>query len=94
MNRGSLVVLLPAPALFGQAGLRHLPSVEVRVTSTTSYAESNVVTVKELSHVVPKKAHKEAEKAEKARSQQRSTEAIEHYNRAIEIDPEFVGRPE
>lgn len=90
VNRGSLMLLLTAPVLLGQAGQRQLPYVNVRVTSTTPLAESNIVTVRELGHVVPKKAHKEAEKAENARAQEQSATAIEHYNRAIEIDPEFV----
>ena len=64
--------------------------MQVRVTSTTPYVGSNTVTVQELKHAIPKKAHKEMERAEKAHLQQRKDEAKEHLNRAVSIDPEFV----
>jgi tetratricopeptide (TPR) repeat protein len=64
--------------------------MQVRVTSTMPYVGSHIVTVQELRHVVPKKAQREMEKAEKAHLQERKDEAREHLNRAISIDPEFV----
>jgi tetratricopeptide (TPR) repeat protein len=51
---------------------------------------SNIVTIHELSHVVPKKAKKEMEKAERARAEARLDEVVDHLNKAILIDPEYV----
>lgn len=51
---------------------------------------SNIVTIQELRHAVPRKARKEMEKAEKARAKDRKDEAIDHLKQAILIDPEFV----
>jgi tetratricopeptide (TPR) repeat protein len=53
-------------------------------------AGSPTVTRQQLRHVVPKKAQKELEKAENARIMNRREEAIDHLNKAIRLDPEFV----
>jgi len=91
--------LLIAPAIFGQS-YRGLPSpggpdfhfwdsIDIRVPKQKS-TTSNIVTLQELQHVVPKKALKEVEKAEAARLDNRNDAAIRHYCEAISIDPEFV----
>jgi tetratricopeptide (TPR) repeat protein len=56
----------------------------------SNYAGSNIITIQELNHSVPKRARKELEKAETARAKHRTDEAIDHFKQAILIDPEFV----
>lgn len=85
---GFFIVLLIAPILFGQAPAQ--APLDVHVTSATPYLGKSTVTLQELRHAVPKKAQKEMDKAENARSHERRHEAIDHLNRAISIDPEFV----
>lgn len=53
-------------------------------------AGGHLVTVHDLSHVVPKKARVEYARAEKARGENRIADAIQHFERAISIDPDFV----
>ena len=55
-----------------------------------SKTPSNIVTFQELTHVVPKNARSEMEKADKASAKDRSDEAVQHLNKAILIDPEYV----
>jgi tetratricopeptide (TPR) repeat protein len=54
------------------------------------HAESDMVTVQELKHAVPRKARSEMEKAENARLKQREEEMAGHLKQAVSIDPEFV----
>lgn len=49
------------------------------------------VSVKQLLHQPPGKAASEYDKGEKARIEGRVEEAIAHFNKAIKLDPEFVG---
>jgi Flp pilus assembly protein TadD len=53
-------------------------------------AGSQIITIQQLRHIVPKKALKETERADKARAKDRQEEVIDHMNRAIRLDPEFV----
>jgi len=52
--------------------------------------ESSVVTIQQINHRIPPKAHAEAIKAEKARLAHKTEEAVRHYYQAILIDPQFV----
>jgi len=58
--------------------------------SPQSSGESNVATIQEINHKIPKKARAEAITAEKARLAKKIDEAALHYRRAILIDPQFV----
>jgi tetratricopeptide (TPR) repeat protein len=62
--------------------------------SVTDYAGqpsvSMVVTIHELSHTPPPKAINEAKKGAKARAANLLSDAIEHYQRAVAIDPAYV----
>ena len=95
-------LLLAGTALFGQtAGWQGVGFdeqqmgvvPEIRVTPVEpghGDTDSNVVTLQELSHTVPAKARKEMQKAEAARARKRMDEAIDHLNKAVSIDPDFV----
>ena len=68
-------------------------SINIEVSSTVPprpHAGRRIVTVQEVHHLIPKKARKELEKAERARLVQHTDDAIEHFRRAISIDPELV----
>jgi tetratricopeptide (TPR) repeat protein len=52
-------------------------------------ASSAVISLHELKHQVPKKALSEFEKGRKAESKGEVDKAIEHFARAVVIDPEF-----
>jgi tetratricopeptide (TPR) repeat protein len=52
--------------------------------------DSQMVTIQQLHHLVPKKAQKEKESAEAALERKQQDEAIGHLESAIRIDPEFV----
>jgi len=95
-------LLLAGTALFGQTAGRPAARLDeqqmdvlpdIRVTPgepRNTDAASNVVTLQELSHTVPAKARKEMEKAEAARAGKRMDEAIDHLNKAVSIDPNFI----
>ncbi len=57
----------------------------------TTPVTTQIITVHELRHVVPKRALKEKQKADDAGSHNRRQEAIDHLNAAIQLDPEYVG---
>ncbi len=46
--------------------------------------------IQELQHSVPAKAARESAKGEKARDRRDYQQAVEHFERAIQLDPEFV----
>jgi tetratricopeptide (TPR) repeat protein len=71
-------------ALVGQTDFRLILGVRQHP------AGSNVVTVQKLAHVVPEKARKEIQKAEKARIGNRTEEAIGRFNKVIRMYPEYV----
>lgn len=48
------------------------------------------VSINELAHKVPAKALKEWERAQKARDKGQTSEAVAHFEKATDIDPEFV----
>ena len=58
-------------------------------TAHQQHAVSDIVTLHELSHQVPGKAAKEYERASKAVQMGDLEAAIQHYKKAIAIDPEF-----
>jgi tetratricopeptide (TPR) repeat protein len=74
--------LLIATLSFGQE--EGLPVLQSRSNG------SNLVTVQELRHVVPKAAQAEFAKWKTADSKGRMDQAIDHLYRAVAIDPEFV----
>ncbi len=53
-------------------------------------AVSGVVSLSRLTHKVPGKAEKEFHKGETAGRKGKNEEAIEHFNKAIEIDPAYM----
>ncbi len=59
--------------------------------SDRPHGNSLTVSIHQLNHVVPKKAIKEEEIAQKAFGQNRTQEAISHLENAVRIDPEFIG---
>jgi tetratricopeptide (TPR) repeat protein len=58
-------------------------------TAHQQHAVSDIVTLHELSHQVPGKAAKEYERASRAVQMGDLEAAIQHYKKAIAIDPEF-----
>jgi len=80
---GFVLFVQPCGAQVGE-GIRGVTQLE------QSNARSNIVTFQELTHNVPKTARAEMEKADKASAKDRSDEAIQHLNRAILMDPEYV----
>ena len=95
-------LLMAGTALFGQAAGQPAAGLDeqqmgvlpdIRVTPReprNAHTASNVVTLQELSHTVPAKARKEMEKAEAARAGKRIDEAIDHLNKAVSLDPNYV----
>ena len=53
-------------------------------------SDSQMVTLQQLEHVVPKRAQKEMVSADKAIQRDNAEEAISHLKTAIQIDPGFV----
>jgi tetratricopeptide (TPR) repeat protein len=81
-----LIGLLAAQILVGQQIGTEVPIVWPKSQQT----QSNFVTIQQLRHVVPGKAQKEMQKADKARLAGRNEDAISRYKAAISIDPEYV----
>ena len=68
--------------LYAQSGIWPAQGLRQNTPST--------VTVRELRHVVPREAHAEMEKADRAILRHQSEEAIDHLKKAVLIDPEYV----
>ena len=83
-----------APEISGddrqQSQRRLADSTEFRITVAGTRTSSDLVTLEELLHIVPEKAMGEVQKAERARAENRTEEAIAHFNRALLIDPDFA----
>lgn len=65
------------------------PAFRMFNTSPQAPRTSGVVTLHELEHRVPGNAVREFERALKAQSKGEHENAVEHFKKAIEIDPEF-----
>lgn len=82
----SVLGLVAVHVLIGQKA-----GVEVPLVWPTGYqATAHMVSLQQLGHVVPGKAQKEMERAEKARLAGRMEEAIRRYKATVSIDPEYV----
>jgi tetratricopeptide (TPR) repeat protein len=67
-------------------------NVMVRVVSdpNASQGKASTVSFKQLMHRVPPEAQKEFDKGRSAASKNDSTKALQHFEKAITIDPEFA----
>ena len=77
-----LTISLTAPIVDGQSTTLRSPATGQQLLHS--------VTVEELSHVVPKTARAEMDKAEKAARKRNLDGQIEHLRKAIEIDAQYV----
>jgi len=87
---GNLAAFACPIAILALANAAAAQSTLLTTGSSASAWDRYTATVHELAHIVPKKAKVEWDLAEKARRQSRPVEAMQHFEQAIAIDPEFV----
>ncbi len=71
-----------------------LGTSEIQIRLASPFASGSpaggLVSLRRLAHKVPKPARKEFERARHARERERHDEAETHYQRALDLDPEFL----
>lgn len=66
------------------------PAWNIVTAPPSGATDVGTVSINELAHKVPGKALKEWERAQKARDKGQVSEAVAHFEKATDIDPEFV----